>query len=390
MNIYLKIASVLLLGAFGGKVARKFNLPSVTGYLIGGIFLGPSVLNVVTSQDSSIISFVNEFTLSAIAFNIGGEFLISTIKKLGKEIFIITVFEVLGAVSIVFGMMYFIFNQDFVFSIMVASMAAATAPAGTMIVIRQYRARGKMSDTILPVAALDDALGIMVFGLALSLAKATLGLVDGSIVFQVMSPFIEIFASLFVGGILGLILSKITQKVSTSEEQLFILLVFILMCAGLAPLLSLSSLLTAMMMGAVYINVSSQAVRAFTTINNFMTPFNVLFFAFAGTSINFGILGQIGLLGLGYLTARLVGKVFGTTLGAIVAKSDPVVKKYLGWALLPQGGISIGLSLVVSQQLPQFSEAIVTLILFSVLVFEIAGPILAKVAITRAGEIPNS
>lgn len=390
MNIYLKIASVLLLGTFGGKVARKFNLPSVTGYLIGGIFLGPSVLNVVTSQDSSIISFVNEFTLSAIAFNIGGEFLISTIKKLGKEIFIITVFEVLGAVSIVFGMMYFIFNQDFVFSIMVASMAAATAPAGTMMVIRQYRARGKMSDTILPVAALDDALGIMVFGLALSLAKATLGLVDGSIVFQVMSPFIEIFASLFVGGILGLILSKITQKVSTSEEQLFILLVFILMCAGLAPLLSLSSLLTAMMMGAVYINVSSQAVRAFTTINNFMTPFNVLFFAFAGTSINFGILGQIGLLGLGYVTARLVGKVFGTTLGAIVAKSDPVVKKYLGWALLPQGGISIGLSLVVSQQLPQFSEAIVTLILFSVLVFEIAGPILAKVAITRAGEIPNS
>ena len=228
------------MGAFGGKVARKFNLPSVTGYLIGGIFLGPSVLNVVTSQDSSIISFVNEFTLSAIAFNIGGEFLISTIKKLGKEIFIITVFEALGAVSIVFGMMYFIFNQDFVFSIMVASMAAATAPAGTMMVIRQYRARGKMSDTILPVAALDDALGIMVFGLALSLAKATLGLVDGSIVFQVMSPFIEIFASLFVGGILGLILSKITQKVSTSEEQLFILLVFILMCAGLAPLLSLS------------------------------------------------------------------------------------------------------------------------------------------------------
>lgn len=390
MNIYLKIASVLFLGVFGGKIARRYNLPSVTGYLIGGIFLGPSLLNVVTALDSPIISFVNEFALSAIAFNIGGEFLVSTIKKLGKEVFVITLFEVLGAVSIVFSMMFFIFQQDFVFSIMVASMAAATAPAGTMMVIRQYRAKGKMSDTILPVAALDDALGIMVFGLALSLSKATLGLVDGSLLFQIMSPFIEIFASLLVGGVLGVILSRITRRTSSSEEQLFILLVFILLCAGLAPLLALSSLLTAMMMGAVYVNTTNQAVRSFTTINNFMTPFNVLFFAFAGTSINFGILGDIGLLGLGYVSARLIGKVLGTTIGAGIAKSDPVVKKYLGWALLPQGGISIGLSLVVSQQLPQFSDAIVTLILFSVLVFEIAGPILAKVAITRAGEIPLS
>lgn len=390
MNIYLKIASVLFLGAFGGKIARRYNLPSVTGYLIGGIFLGPSLLNIVTALDSPIISFVNEFALSAIAFNIGGEFLVSTIKKLGKEVFVITLFEVLGSVSVVFSMMFFIFQQDFVFSIMVASMAAATAPAGTMMVIRQYRAKGKMSDTILPVAALDDALGIMVFGLALSLSKATLGLVDGSLLFQIMSPFIEIFASLLVGGVLGIILSRITRRTSSSEEQLFILLVFILLCAGLAPLLALSSLLTAMMMGAVYVNTTNQAVRSFTTINNFMTPFNVLFFAFAGTSINFGILGDIGLLGLGYVTARLVGKVLGTTIGAGIAKSDPVVKKYLGWALLPQGGISIGLSLVVSQQLPQFSDAIVTLILFSVLVFEIAGPILAKVAITRAGEIPLS
>lgn len=203
----------------------------------------------------------------------------------------------------------------------------------------------------------------------------------------VLAPFLEILFSLGLGFILGLILSKLTQYVKSQEELTPFILIFIIASSGLAMALNLSSLLSSMMMGAVFINVANKPGRVFNSINGFITPFNVLFFAFAGSTLNLSILTQIGLLGLSYVFARMTGKVLGTTIGAHVAKSEPVVKKYLGWALLPQGGISIGLSMIVKAQLPQYSDSIVTLILFSVLVFEIAGPILAKVAITKAGEI---
>ncbi len=387
MNIFVKIALVLVFGLIGGRVARRFNLPNVTGYLIGGLFLGPSFLKIITEVDVPVINFVNELALSAIAFNIGGEFLIKTIKKLGKEVFIITVAEVMGVVLLVFSVMFFLMKQEFVFSIIVASMSAATAPAGTMMVIRQYRAKGKMTDTILPVAALDDALGIMVFGLALSLAKVTLGQVTGSTLQLVMAPFIEITLSLLLGLVLGFILTKITDKVKSQEELTSVLIFFVLISSGLAMATGLSSLLSSMMMGAVFVNLGHKPARVFNNINTFIPPFNILFFAFAGSSLDLSILGQIGILGLAYVFARMFGKVWGASLGAMVAKSDPVIVKHLGWALLPQGGISIGLSMVVRAQLPEFSDGIVTLILFSVLVFEIAGPILAKVAITNAGEL---
>ncbi|NLL75209.1 MAG: cation:proton antiporter [Erysipelothrix sp.] len=387
MNIFVKIALVLVFGLIGGRVARRFNLPNVTGYLIGGLFLGPSFLKIITEVDVPVINFVNELALSAIAFNIGGEFLIKTIKKLGKEVFIITVAEVMGVVLLVFSVMFFLMKQEFVFSIIVASMSAATAPAGTMMVIRQYRAKGKMTDTILPVAALDDALGIMVFGLALSLAKVALGQVTGSTLQLVMAPFIEITLSLLLGLVLGFILTKITEKVNSQEELTSILICFVLISSGLAMATGLSSLLSSMMMGAVFVNLGHKPARVFNNINTFIPPFNILFFAFAGSSLDLSILGQIGILGLAYVFARMFGKVWGASLGAMVAKSDPVIVKHLGWALLPQGGISIGLSMVVRAQLPEFSDGIVTLILFSVLVFEIAGPILAKVAITNAGEL---
>ena len=207
MNIFIKLGLVVSFGLVGGKIARRLNLPDVTGFLIGGLFLGPSFLNIISSADTPMINFVNELSLSAIAFNIGGEFVIKQIKKLGKEIFLITIFEVFVVVALVFSVMYYLLNQEFVFSVMVASMSAATAPAGTMMVIRQYRAKGPVTNTILPVAALDDALGIMVFGLAMSLAKISLGEVSGSGIMLIAAPFLEIVFSLSLGALLGVALT---------------------------------------------------------------------------------------------------------------------------------------------------------------------------------------
>lgn len=387
MNIYIKLGLLLAFGLMGGRIARRFSLPNVTGYLIGGLFLGPSFLNLVGAQEIPIINFVNEVSLSAIAFNIGGEFLISTIKRVGKDIFIITVFEVLGVVSLVFSIMYFVANQSFVFSLIVASMSAATAPAGTLMVIQQYRAKGVMTDAILPIAALDDAMGIMVFGLALAAAKFKLGLVSGGTFAMIMAPFFEIILSLLLGFVFGLVISRITNRIKSQEELISFVLLSILFAPAVSQVLPVSSLLVSMMMGATYVNLGRQPTRTFNTLNSFVPPINVLFFAFAGASLNLGILANIGVLGILYVVGRMMGKVLGTSLGAKVTKSDPKMVKYLGWALLPQGGISIGLSMIVRNELPTEASGIVTLILFSVLFFEIMGPILAKVAITKAGEL---
>lgn len=387
MNIFLKLALLLSFGLIGGRIARKFGLPNVTGYLIGGLFLGPSFLNIISSSDSSMINFVNEMALAAIAFNIGGEFLLKDFKKLGKEIFIITFAEVFGVVLIVFLVIFFLFNQSFVFSLIVASMSAATAPAGTLMVIQQYRAKGPLTDTILPVTALDDALGIMVFGLALAVAKIILG--DGSKVTFMMflAPFLEIILSLILGLVLGFILSRLSSKTKSQEELLSLILFFVLVSTGLAKAFGVSPLLSGMMIGAVYVNLDSKPNRLFSTLNQYTPPLHLLFFALAGASLDLSVLSKIGLLGIGYVGARFIGKVVGATLGAKVASSDPNIVKYLGLALLPQGGISIGLSMSVGQQLPEISANVVSLILFSVLIFEIMGPILAKYAITKAGEL---
>lgn len=390
MNIFLKLAFLLLFGLIGGRIARKFGLPNVTGYLIGGLFLGPSFFNVITNSDGNMINFINEMALAAIAFNIGGEFLLKDFKRLGKDIFIITIAEVIGVVSLVFVVMFLIFKQDFVFSLVVASMSAATAPAGTLMVIQQYRAKGPLTDTILPVTALDDALGIMVFGLALSVGKMVLGEKGSATIMMFFSPFIEIILSVFMGLCIGFILSRFAKKTKSQEELLTLILVFVLLNTGFATMFGLSPLLSGMTIGAVYVNLDPNPNRLFSTLNQYTPPLNLLFFALAGASLNLSVLYSIGILGMGYVFSRFFGKVIGATVGAKIANSHPNIIKYLGLALLPQGGISIGLSMNVARELPEISANVVSLILFSVLVFEIMGPILAKFALTKAKEIDTN
>ena len=387
MDILLKISMVIGFGIVGGKAARRLNLPNVTGYLIAGLFLGPSFLKVVTSGDKSIISFVNEVALSFIAFSIGGEFLLADLKKLGKDVFVITVMEVIGVVAVVFVIMYYIFSQSFVFSLIIASMSAATAPAGTMMVIRQYRAYGPLTNTILQVAALDDALGIMVFGIAMSVVKLTTGVAEISVLKMIGDPLLEIVGSLILGGILGVLLSYLAERAKCPEELLSLVLAFVIGGAGLANYLKLSPLLTCMMAGAVLVNLMASSKRVFSAINQFTPPINLLFFSFAGASLDLGVLASVGFLGVGYVFSRAAGKILGATAGALMVKAKDNIVKNIGMALLPQGGISIGLSMIVSRELPAYSTEIITVILFSVLVFEISGPILAKIAITRAGEV---
>lgn len=387
MNLLLNISIVLLVGIIGGRFAKLFKLPSVTGYLIAGLFIGPSFFKLVTTQDIEAFSLVNELALAAIAFSIGSEFLLKDMKKLGKSVMVITLAQVFGAVLMVFIVTFFIFRQPFVFSLVIASMSAATAPAATIMVIRQFRADGPLTRTILPVVALDDAIGIVLFGLAMSVTKIIMGDTSISPLRMVSQPFIEIAGSLLLGLVIGLILTFAAKRAKDQEELLSMVLAAIASSTGMANLLGLSPLLTCMMVGATLVNLKPNSHRVFSIVNNFTPPIYLLFFTLAGASLDLGVLSRVGLLGVGYILARGGGKILGAYWGAKAMKADDVVTKYLGLSLLPQGGISIGLSMVVAQQLPQYSSSIITIILFSVLIYEATGPIFAKIAIQKAGEI---
>lgn len=387
LDLLFKLSIAILVGIIGGRVANYFKLPNVSGYIVAGLIIGPSFVNLVNAEDIISFSIINEMALAAIAFVIGNEFLLSDMKKVGKNALIITVTEVIGAVVAVFLVMFFIFKQSFEFSLVIASMSAATAPAGIVMVIRELRANGPLVRTILPVVAIDDALGIMVFGVALSLAKITSGVGNYSMIQIIGAPLMEIVGSLALGFIIGVIMTYICKKAKGKEELLSITLGFILLGVGASNFLNVSPLLTCMMMGGTLVNLKQNSKRVFGAVNEFTPPIYLLFFTIAGASLDLKVLSTVGAIGMGYIFARAAGKIIGATIGAKSVGAEESVVKYLGMSLLTQGGISIGLSIVVRNELPQFSNSIITVILFSVLVYEIVGPILAKIAITKAGEV---
>ena len=202
MNVLLKLGVILIVGLLGGKIARLFKLPNVSGYLVAGLLLGTSFFKIVSPADVDAFAVISEVALAIIAFSIGSEFLLKDMRKLGKSIVVITLLEVIGAVAVVFSIMYFGFKQPFAFSIVIASMSAATAPAATLLVMRQYRARGPLTSTVLPVVALDDVFGIMAFGIAMSVARLSMGS-NLSLLQMLVQPGVEIFGSLALERSLG-------------------------------------------------------------------------------------------------------------------------------------------------------------------------------------------
>lgn len=387
MNLILKVTIALAVGFIGGKFIEILKLPNVSGYLLIGVLLGSSFFNIISPEDIEVLEVISELALAFIAFNIGSEFVIKEIKKFGRKIFWITLGEVIGAILLVFSVMYFVFRQDFPFSIVIASMSAATAPAATLLVIRQYQAKGPLTKTILPVVALDDILGIIAFGIALALAKVSISGESLSVISLILSIGGEIFGSILLGFVLGLILTISVKKLQSHDDYQIASLIAIGLGMGISTALGLSPLLTNIVIGTTLVNLVPRTDRVFGSVNNFVPAFYVLFFTLAGASLELGILRQIGLIGTAYVLARGFGKYMGSYIGSTYVKAEDVVKKYLGFALLPQGGISIGLLILVRQQMPEYAAAITTIIMFSILIYETSGPIFSKYALKKSGEI---
>lgn len=386
MDLLLKIGIIIFMGIVGGKIAGLFKLPNVSGYIVGGLIIGPSLLSIIKVGEASNFKILNDFALATIAFSIGNEFLWENIKKIGKNIFIITLAQVVGTMVLVFFTMYALFKQPLSFSLITASIAAATAPAGIVLVIRELKARGPLVNTILPVVAIDDALGLMAFGISLSLVKLMETGGSFSVFKMISSPLIEIVGSLVLGAILGFLLSFISKKVKGRDELLTIVVGFIILGTSLSEVLHLSALLTCMMIGAMVINLVQNSKRIFDVVSDLTPPIYVLFFTLAGASLNISVLSKVGFLGVGYIVARTLGKMIGSGLGAKLVKAPENVVKYLGMTLLPSGGIPIGLALIVANEIPSMGEAVTTIVLFSILIFDIIGPIFTRIGIIRSGE----
>ena len=396
IDILLYTAIIIATGLLFGKVAKYLRLPNVTGYLVGGLLIGPSILNLIPEESLVSLELVSAVALGFIAFSIGNEMKISYFKRVGATPIIIAIFESLFAVIITLGAItgYFMIRgtlsmENFRFALVLSAIAAATAPAATMMVVRQYKAKGILTETLLSVVAIDDSVAIVLFGIFVALANAlgnTAG--DVSLFRQILIPFWEIFLSLGIGAVFGLILVLGVRWFTGRGNRISLVITMIFFTIFLADHFGGSILLACMMLGGVFANMSPKYEEVNGLIYFITPPIFIMFFVLSGAELKLNVLTAVGIIGIIYVLFRVVGKIFGAWFGAKITKADPIVSKYLGYALIPQAGVAIGLSLIATQVLNvEMGSQIRAIILAGTLIYELVGPVITKIALKKAGEI---
>lgn len=330
---------------------------------------------------------LSDAALGFIAFSIGGEFKFTYLRKVGKGPVLITILEAMGAVILVLiGLL--IAGFPLPLALCLGAIAAATAPAATIMVIRQYKAKGPLTETLMTVVAMDDAVALMAFGIAAGIARTMISSSSSNILASVFQPLLEIVLSLGLGLVLGLLMAVPLRWFRKDGNRTILMLGFVLLGVGLAELFELSGLLLCMAAGAALVNFSGHAPGVFRLAEGFTPPLFLAFFVLSGAEMNLSVLPSIGLAGTLYILLRVGGKIGGAYLGALLGKAPVPVRRWLGPALVPQAGVAIGLSLVATRILPEYGDTIRAVVLSATILYEIVGPVLAKLALTKAGEIP--
>lgn len=391
VNLILVVGLILLLSLLFGKLVNKFKLPAVPGYLIAGILIGPSIFKIMSQDIIQQLKPINGIALGIIALIIGGEFSLKSIKKLGKPLLFMGIFEILGAVVLVTVVMMPIVH-DLPLALLLGGLAAATAPAATVAVVKESQASGELTDSLLGIVALDDMLGIVTFGIITAIVKTMVsgGQNTVSILAMIKTPLIEISGSILLGAVVGYIVSYLLNKLNSEKNLLAFILGSIFLASGMASLFELSPILTNMASGAVIRNISSRHKKVFNLIEGIEIPIFITFFALAGARFELYRLTEIGFIGLIYAFTRVVGKVLGTRLGGKLGNASETVKKYLGMCLMPQAGVAVGLIVIAQHIYPQASGFILNTLLTSVIISALIGPVLSRIALVKAGEIRNS
>ena len=408
MEILLSISIAMMAGILMTRAFKPLKLPSVTAYLIAGLLVGPYCLGALhipglgfTSMHAvEELGLIPEIALGFIAFSIGNEFRLATLKATGKQAMVIGIFQAVFAaalVDIALVALHFIMPDKLSLAqaITLGAIATATAPAATLMVVRQYKASGPLTDLLLPIVALDDAVGLIIFAISFGIARTlNSGIVD--MVSILVNPLIEIVASLLLGGLMGWLLTQIEKLFNSNTNRLNMTITFVFLTVSLSMLkfeigpvhIAFSSLLVCMMLGTVFCNICPLSEDLMDKADRWTSPLFALFFVISGAELELRVFTEASIVGIGlvYILFRSLGKYYGASISARATHCSPEICKYLGITLLPQAGVALGMCMT-ARQLGAEGDLIRNIILFAVLLYELFGPMLTKSALTKAGDI---
>ena len=406
-SIFLSLSIALLAGLLLSRLAKLVKLPAVTAYLISGVLIGPFVLGALNIPGIGIISeqiegfgLISDLALGFIAFSMGNEFRLSQLKKIGKQATVIGVLQALITtivVDVALIALHFAMPDTLSIpaAIVLASVATATAPAATLMVVKQYKAKGPVTDVLLPVVALDDAVGLVVFAISFGIARS-MGTAGVSPLAIILEPLIEIVLSLLLGFVMGLLFTLCEKYFHSRSKRMAVSVTFVMLTVALSGLkfeigdihIAFSSLLACMMLGTVFCNICEVSEELMDRADRWTTPVLILFFVISGAELDLSVFAQwtVVVVGIVYIIARSLGKYYGANISARITKSDPNIIKYLGITLLPQAGVALGMAIKAIELGPD-GAIVRNITLFAVLIYEIVGPFLTKMALTKAGDI---
>ena len=410
-SVLLSISIALATGLIMSRIVKKIGLPAVTGYLVGGVLIGPYLLGRLGIEGIGFTSIekveelkvISEVALGFIAFLIGNEFRLSQLKKTGKQALVIGVLQALAAtfvVDVVLLGLYFAMPDKLSIPsvITLGAIATATAPAATLMVINQYKAKGKLTDILLPVVAIDDAVGLIVFAISLGVAKV-ISTGEYNLMTIILEPLLEIIVSLGIGAIVGTILTKSEKFFKSRSKRMSVVVTTVIMAVAISMYsftvggitITISSLLLCMMIGTTFCNESEYEFsnNLMERTNRWSTPLVILFFIISGAELQLDIFTNltIVLIGITFIIARSIGKYYGAYFSAKAVKCDKCVQKYLGITLLPQAGVALGMSIKAQEVLTGDGDLIKNITLFAILIYELVGPYLTKRSLIKSGDI---
>ncbi len=416
MEVLFSISIALVAGLLISRLVKPLKLPAVTGYLIAGILIGPYCLGLTglpgffaSTEEVEGLSIISKVALGFIAFAIGTEFELKNLRKIGKQAMTIGVVQALVTTLIVDAALiglHFILGEERLplsVTIILGAIASATAPAATLMVVKQYKAKGPLTDILLPVVALDDAVGLIVFAVSFGVARA-MQTNNLDIVSMIINPIIEVVASLLLGTVLGFLFSWAEDRFKSNSKRLCLSVTFVLMAVSLSLVedipsietpygsihIGFSSLLVCMMLGTVFCNVCDSADELMEKTDKWTMPIYILFFVLSGAELKMSVFTNVivVIIGAVYILFRSFGKYIGAFASAKWTKCNSNIVKYLGVTLLPQAGVALGMSLTVKDMMgAEEGDLVRNIILFSVLIYELVGPLLTKIALTKAGDI---
>ncbi|MBP5165760.1 MAG: cation:proton antiporter [Oscillospiraceae bacterium] len=409
MTVMISVAVAIMAGLLMTRLTNLFRLPDVTAYLIAGVAIGPYCLGALGIEGLGFTSFdgidelssLSNLALGFIAFAIGSEFRLSQLKNTGRQAAVIGVVQAVTATLLVdaalIGMHCVMPDQISVpAAITLGAIATATAPAATLMVVRQYKAKGRLTDILLPVVALDDAVGLVVFAVSFGMAEALKGGAADTLSI-IVEPLLEISASLILGAVMGWLLTQLEKIFHSNRNRMSLIISFVILTVALSMIeidfgrvtLGFSSLLVCMMLGTVFCNMCPLSEELMDKSDKWTAPLYALFFVLSGAGLDLGVFSNLAVVAVGavYIIFRSAGKYLGAYGSAAVTGCEPSVKKYLGITLLPQAGVALGMCLTARELGGHDGNFIRNIVLFSVLIYELIGPMLTKIALTRAGDI---